>query len=127
MFRLAAVMFLILMANQSLAQEIPKQSPAPMSQGFTMFIGVPCDNRENILKIITDKYNERPFTKGTGTMTVAPQNVQLPGIVKVWANPETWSFSITIEDPNPANDVMCLLTSGKDLQPTSAEQEGDNL
>ena len=52
MFRLAAVMFLILMANQSLAQEIPKQSPAPMSKGFTMFIGVPCDNR-NILKIIT--------------------------------------------------------------------------
>ena len=92
-----------------------------------MFIGVPCDNRENILKIITGKYNERPFTKGTGTMTVAPQNVQLPGIVKVWANPETWSFSITIEDPNPANDVMCLLTSGKDLQPTSADQEGDNL
>jgi hypothetical protein len=78
--------------------------------------------------VIGKKYKETPFTKGDGTMTVmTPQGpTVLPGVVKVWANPETWSFSITIEDPSPNNDVMCMLTSGKALAPID-QIKGDDL
>ena len=50
---------------------------------------------------------------------------KLPGVVKVWANPTTWTFSVTIEDPSPENDIMCMLTKGTNLKPTA--QEGSAL
>ena len=68
------------------------------------------------------KYGEQMFIQGDGQMTVMvnPGGTLLPGVIKVWANPKKWTFSITIEDPNPNNDVMCLLTSGVNLKPNGA-------
>ena len=105
-----------------------QEQPKPSSKQFIMPIGVQCDTKESMSNVIGKKYKETPFTTGDGIMTVmTPQGpTVLPGIVKVWANPNTWSFSITIEDPSPNNDVMCMLTSGKELAPIN-QTKGDDL
>ena len=105
-----------------------QEQPTPSSKEFIMPIGVQCDTKGSMSNVINGKYGEFPFTTGNGTMTVmSPQGpTVLPGIVKVWANPETWSFSVTIEDPNPNNDVMCMLTSGKEFAPMN-QTKGDDL
>jgi len=105
-----------------------QEQPEPSSKQFVMPIGVQCDTVGAMTNVINIKYGEFPFTTGNGTMTVmTPQGpTVLPGIVKVWANPNTWSFSITIEDPSPNNDVMCMLTSGKELAPIN-QTKGDDL
>jgi hypothetical protein len=110
------------------AQDRLEIVPTPSSKQFIMPIGVQCDTKGSMSNVIGQKYKETPFTTGDGTMTVmTPQGpTVLPGIVKLWANPETWSFSITIEDPSPNNDVMCMLTSGKGLAPNSSIK-GDDL
>tara|TARA_Y200000002_G_C22433093_1_gene558882 strand:- start:95 stop:532 length:438 start_codon:yes stop_codon:yes gene_type:complete len=96
--------------------------PEPSSKSFTMLTSIACDTKEAMSNVIFKKYGEHQFTQGNGQMTVMvnPQGTILPGVVKLWANPETWTFSITIEDPNPNNDVMCLLTSGVQLKPTGS-------
>ena len=101
------------------AQEKPNL-PGPSGKQFTMLTSIACDTKEAMSNVILQKYGEQAFTSGNGTMTVMvnPSGTVLPGVVKLWANPETWTFSITIEDPNPNNDVMCLLTSGVELKPT---------
>lgn len=106
-----------------LSNVVAQEKPAPSGKEFIMPIGVQCDTVEAMTAVINGKYGEFPFTKGDGTMTVmSPQGpTVLPGVVKLWANPETWSFSITIEDPNPQNDVMCMLTSGKNLAPNKSK------
>tara|TARA_B100001057_G_scaffold87092_1_gene83020 strand:+ start:1762 stop:2169 length:408 start_codon:yes stop_codon:yes gene_type:complete len=94
--------------------------PEPSGKQFTMLTSIACDTKEAMSNVILQKYGEQAFTSGNGTFTVMtnPAGTVLPGVVKLWANPETWTFTITIEDPNPSNDVMCLLTSGVDLKPT---------
>ena len=108
----------------------PELGEAPedliVTQPFFLTIALPCHSKTEMRKVIAEKYGEKPFTEAKGQMTIAGQQAKLPGIVKVWANPQTWSFTITIEDPRPEADVMCMLTSGSDLAPTS-EDTGDNL
>ncbi len=113
-----------MLSNLSVQEQ---QQPAPSSKQFVMPIAIQCDTKGAMSNVIGKKYNETPFTTGNGTMTVTgPQGgTLLPGIVKLWANPDTWTFSITIEDPNPRNDVMCLLTSGMELKPL--KPKGDDL
>ena len=105
--------------------------PEPSGKSFTMMTSIACDTKEAMSNVIFKKYGEQMFIQGDGQMTVMvnPQGTLLPGVVKVWANPEKWTFSITIEDPNPNNDVMCLLTSGVNLKPngTPIKKEDSSL
>ncbi len=105
--------------------------PEPSGKSFTMMTSIACDTKEAMSNVIYKKYGEQMFIQGDGQMTVMvnPQGTLLPGVVKVWANPEKWTFSITIEDPNPNNDVMCLLTSGVNLKPngTPIKKEDSSL
>ena len=96
--------------------------PEPSGKSFTMMTSIACDTKEAMSNVILQKYGEQMFIQGDGQMTVMvnPGGTLLPGVVKVWANPKKWTFSITIEDPNPNNDVMCLLTSGVNLKPNGA-------
>lgn len=109
MFRLASIVFLIFAASQAAAQE---------DQAFITNIGVPCDTKEEMSKVITKKYGETPFVMAMGHMTLLNSKTVLPGVVKIWANPQTWTYSITLESPEA--DIMCMLTSGQDFQPISA-------
>ena len=100
-----------------------------ITQPFFMNIVVPCDSKTTMTATLSnEKYQEIPFSTGNGSMTVMMQPGQqsrLPGVVKIWANPNTWTFSITIEDPSPQNDVMCMLTNGNSLRPVPPK--GDDL
>ena len=102
--------------------------PEPSGKSFTMMTSIACDTKEAMSDVIYKKYGEQMFIQGDGQMTVMvnPQGTLLPGVVKVWANPEKWTFSITIEDPNPNNDVMCLLTSGINLKPNGTTIKKDS-
>ena len=109
----------------------PPSKGLVITQPFFMNIVIPCDSKTTMAETLgNEKYQEIPFSTGDGSMTVmmAPgQQNRLPGVIKIWANPNTWSFSITIEDPNPANDVMCMLTNGKELRPIPTKSKGDDL
>jgi len=110
------------MLNPLTAQEQPQPMPP---QQFMLNIVLPCDTKEAMTKLLKEKYGERPYTISMGQMTiVGPRGSQkLPGIVKMWSNPTTTSFSVTIEDPVPENDVMCMMTNGTNLRPTSPGEE----
>ena len=109
------------MLNPLFAQEQPQAKPEKpfVPKQFLLNIVLPCDTKEAMAKLLEEKYIERPYTISMGHMTVVgPGGSQkLPGIVKIWSNPETMSFSVTIEDPTPQNDVMCMLTNGTNLRP----------
>ena len=109
-------------------KELP-QLPTPSIKQFRLPISINCDTKEAMSNVIKTKYKEQPFITGSGTMTALTggAGTLLPGVIKVWANPKTWSFSITIEDPNPKNDVMCLLTSGVDLKRMGVVVEESDL
>lgn len=94
------------------------QEQQPQPQGIPIMIGLQCDTKEEMTAVIK-KYGELPFIEARGQMILAPQGVMLPGTVKLWANPDTWSYSITIEDIKPQNNVMCMLTSGDNLKPAT--------
>ena len=115
-------------------QELPEDDgslnpPRVITQPFFMNTVIPCDSKITMSETLSnEKYQEIPFSTGDGSMTIMMtpgQQNRLPGVIKIWANPNTWSFSITIEDPNPANDVMCMLTNGVNLRPVAPR--GDDL
>lgn len=115
----ALLLAVTMTASAGMLSNLSAQAQEPSSKRFIMPIALNCDTKDAMSKVIGVKYGETPFTTGNGTFTVTgPQGASvLPGVVKLWANPETWTFSVTIEDPNPNNDVMCLLTSGIELRP----------
>ena len=112
----------VMLSNVHAEEKNLPDLPEPSGKSFTMMTSIACDTKEAMSNVILQKYGEQMFIQGDGQMTVMvnPQGTLLPGVVKVWANPEKWTFSITIEDPNPNNDVMCLLTSGVNLKPNGA-------
>ena len=100
-----------------------------LTKPFVMNIMLPCNSKVTMTDLITKQFGEQPFTQSNGSMFPFTGNKtqmnKLPGVVKVWANPTTWTFSVTIEDPSPENDIMCMLTKGTNLKPTA--QEGSAL
>lgn len=128
MFRTAEIALAIGMfafaSTGLVAQEQPK-----VTKPFFMNILLPCDSKITMSRLIQDQFGEQPFTQSNGSMFPFTGNQQqlnkLPGIVKVWANPTTWTFSVTIEDPSPNNDIMCMLTKGTSLKPIATQ--GDAL
>jgi hypothetical protein len=116
---------IITFTGTSLAQEQPK-----LTKPFFMNILLPCDSKITMSRLIQNQFGEQPFTQSNGSMFPFTGNNKqqlnkLPGIVKVWANPSTWTFSVTIEDPSPNNDIMCMLTKGTSLKPMATK--GDAL
>ena len=89
-------------------------------QGFPMPTMATCDSVENMTNVIMIKYNEQALVSGNGS--VFAQNGQmLVGNMTVWANAETRSFSVTLDN----GTIMCLLSSGTEFG--APKVTGDHL
>lgn len=78
---------------------------------------VPCDTKERMTSVIK-KYGEEPFVEAKGVVTVITNSEQtITGRVTIWVNPQTWTYSITLEDQNGSSKLMCMLTSGSKFSP----------
>ena len=79
-------------------------------QGFPMPTMATCDSVENMTSVITIKYNEQALVSGKGS--VFSQNGQMMvGNMTVWANAETRTFSVTLDN----GTLMCLISSGTEF------------
>jgi len=78
---------------------------------------IPCDDKQEMVKVIK-KYGENRFVEADGIITVVTgQGTTITGTVTIWVNPQTWSYSITIEDNNRSSGLMCMIASGANFQP----------
>jgi hypothetical protein len=83
------------------------------TQGVTILpIPTPCGNIP-LDELYLEKYGEIPFLEGDGSIVVGPDQA-VNGIVEMYVNPETKSFTIVF---NINDKLYCMLTSGKDLKP----------
>lgn len=104
----AAILFLC-SATLASAQETPEVP----SRGFPMQTFTMCDTVDKMIAVLQN-YDEVPMIKGQGSMFVQGGQ-QLLGEMMFWYNQETKSFTITLSN----GQFMCMLTSGKDLEPMS--------
>lgn len=75
-----------------------------------------CDLSEKIIAVINGKYGEIPMADGDGGMDVlaGPAGQRLPGKMTIWVNPETFSYTVTIEGPN---GFHCIVSTGENFRP----------
>ena len=103
---LPILLVLLLVSTQAVAQDpIYRQVP----------IGVPCGAKYKISKNLEIKFGEKPMAQGMGSTRFLPNTQSLPGLVRIWTNTSSWTFTITIESVN--SNVMCVLNVGTGLEP----------
>jgi len=83
-------------------------------QGFPLATMVTCDTVDNMIFVITDKYQERPLVIGKGSM-FAQNGQMMVGNMTLWANPSTSTFSVTLDN----GTIMCMVNSGTEFAPAA--------
>ena len=73
---------------------------------------IDCGSKEEIGKILLE-YKEIPVAEGTATWKV-PNGRFLQGPMTIWINPETFTYSITIE---PTPETACIVIPGTNFRP----------
>jgi hypothetical protein len=73
---------------------------------------IDCGSKEEIGKILLE-YKEIPLAEGTATWKI-PDGRFLQGPMTIWINPETFTYSITIE---PTEETACIIMPGVNFQP----------
>lgn len=116
-----AILATFFVASTSLAQEDSKPDPTmPLpQQGFPMQLTVMCDTVDRMSALLQARYDEVPIASGTGLMIT--QGQALTGQMMLWGNPDSNSYSVTMDN----GKIMCMMLSGKDFGPV--KQKGENL
>ena len=55
------------------------------------------------------------MAQGDSSTRFIPNTKSVPGILRIWTNTTSWTFTITIE--SPVSDAMCILNVGTELEP----------
>lgn len=89
-----------------------------LAQSLQMYTSTSCEPYEVLNEMFEEKYSEKKLALALGTVFVIdghPDNTYpAPGIVAIWTNQDTGTFSITVT----FEDTMtCLLTSGSGFEP----------
>tara|TARA_E500000081_G_scaffold70629_1_gene72490 strand:- start:633 stop:986 length:354 start_codon:yes stop_codon:yes gene_type:complete len=106
-FMAAATFFFV--SGHAIAQE--------KTSANQLMIMVTCDIESEMNDIIR-KYDERTLAIGDGNMVIAPTGQMLPGKMKLWVNPETGSWTISLVGPDQGdNTKACMLSSGRNFSP----------
>lgn len=69
-----------------------------------------CDTRDNIIRFLNDEYGELLLGQGTA---IHPQTREV-GIIEMWANGQTGTWSMTV---TRADGAMCIILDGQDWGP----------
>jgi len=75
-------------------------------------IVIDCGSKQEIAKILIE-YKEIAVAQGNATWKI-PNGQYLQGPMTVWINPQTFTFSITIE---PTSETACIVMPGTNFQP----------
>ena len=100
----------------ALAQAQAQEQPAVIPLGIL----ASCSEKSVAMNLV-DKWEELPFVSAQANSQLFPQGNRLGGKFKMYVNPETWSFSVFLTDPDET--LWCLLTTGNEL----AVGEGDTI
>jgi len=112
MFRLAFIaLFMGLISNMAHAQS---------NSVIDVSIGIQCDAKEEMVSVITEKYGEQAFVEAKGMMVILPQRAPVAGLITIWLNIDTKTYSITIESAE-SSGLMCMLASGIDFAPAGTK------
>jgi len=107
MFRLAFIIAgLVSLVNIAQAQEEP-------SNVIPLAVVAQCTD-EAVAKRMVDNWEEIPLLNAQSRTQALPSGQFLEGKIKMYANPETWSWTIFITDPE--EKLWCMLTSGDNLK-----------
>jgi hypothetical protein len=88
---------------------LPLQS---LAVGFPIpMIGV-CGPKENTQKILK-QFGRVPFAEADSSIRVTPDKA-LPGIIRIFVNPQTWEYSIIMT--NPDDTLWCLIAEGSNFR-----------
>ena len=79
---------------------------------ITLPMMIDCGPVDEVLKMIS-QYGETPLAKAIVSWKI-PNGTILSGPMAIWANPETFTVSVTIQ---PSPDGMCIVLPGKDFSP----------
>lgn len=97
---------------------ISTMAQAQESSIFEAPIQIPCDIKSKMVSVMEDEYGERRMALGQGSIHLLPNNTPIVGTLTIWVNPQTYSYSITIESPTGDNDsMMCMIMSGDEFRP----------
>jgi len=99
---MAALLLIPLSAN---AQENDTSVILPLT--------MPCDTSDKIFDILQNKYNEEPVGIANGTIYDNGGKPRMGQIV-IWRNSKGTSYTITFTPLG--TDVMCFLSTGKEMQ-----------
>tara|TARA_B100000900_G_C20578192_1_gene716255 strand:- start:143 stop:511 length:369 start_codon:yes stop_codon:yes gene_type:complete len=115
-----AILATFFVASTSLAQQSEPtpnpQIPAPQN-GFPIALTVMCDTVDKMSAVLEARYNEVPIATGTGLMMT--QGQALSGTMLMWGNPESKTYSITMDN----GKIMCMLLTGKEFGPVKPKGE----
>jgi len=91
-----------------------QQTAAPLTS--TVPVEAECGSKDRITMNLLKKYGEKPFVQGAGITKFFGSKSTAPGIMRIWVNNSSWTFTITMEDPK--GDAMCIILTGTKLSPT---------
>ena len=122
MYKFITILFTILFAFGSQAQEIPKPMPKPERTQLLLNLQVPCsDQGIEYLSDIVNKHGEQEFA--SGVFAIKP--LMKPDMVTVdllmYVNPKTRTFTIFSYQTVGGYNVACVIAGGTDFTPFSGE------
>lgn len=79
-----------------------------------------CLPREQLKEILEERYDQEPFVIGLGAVKSATNFQVYQGLMLMYANPKTKSYTIIIYFEE--DDVSCVLISGDQFQPAIRDQ-----
>tara|TARA_B110000285_G_scaffold109391_1_gene124167 strand:+ start:9257 stop:9631 length:375 start_codon:yes stop_codon:yes gene_type:complete len=95
--------------------EAAAQPAMPKDKIYQVPISIPCGSKKLITENLETKFGEIPMAQGKGSTIFLPSTKSVEGILRIWTNPSSWTFTITIE--SPVSDAMCILNVGTELEP----------
>jgi|TARA_B110000444_G_scaffold76557_1_gene72290 hypothetical protein len=90
-------------------------APSAENKIYQVPISVPCGSKKLITKNLKNLYGQVPMAQGNSSTRFIPNTKSVPGILRIWTNTTSWTFTITIE--SPVSDAMCILNVGTELEP----------
>ena len=122
MYKFITILFAVLFAFGSQAQEVPKPTPKPERTQLLLNMQVPCSGQGiDYLSDIVNKHGEQEFA--SGVFAIKP--VLKPDMVTVdllmYVNPKTRTFTIFSYQKIGDYNVACVIAGGTDFTPFSGE------
>ena len=74
-----------------------------------------CGDYKQNLEQLQDKYDERPFINGTGTVLTPDWNRAYPGSMRMFFNPDKGTYTIFLDIEKR---ITCLVITGSELEVT---------